>query len=105
MELHFIQLKARFALQRSLQHFQTKLRRCQFPVEFMGRSRGGNEEEPVEPERFDRLLSQDQMPVMDRIECSAKDANSFQDFTFSDGRAGCAETESLFLFRAVSMKT
>ena len=45
------------------------------------------------------------MPVMDRIERSAKDANSFQDFISSDGRANGAEAGRLFLFRAVSMKT
>jgi len=87
LELHFVQLKPRLALKRSLQHFQTNLGRRQLPVDFVGRSRRGNEEEPVEPECFNRLLSQDQMPVMDRIECSTKDANSFQDFTSGDGRA------------------
>jgi hypothetical protein len=87
LEFHFIQLKLRFAFNRGAQHFQTNLRRRRLQIELVWGSRGGNEEESVEPKRFNCLASEDQMPVMDRIERSAKDADSFQDFISSDGRA------------------
>ena len=45
------------------------------------------------------------MSVMDRIEGSAENADSFQNFNSSGGRAEGVEAGSLFLFREANMKT
>jgi hypothetical protein len=77
LEFQIIGLKSRFALNGSAQHFPANIRRRRLKVGLVGRPRGGNKDQLIKPKRFDCLAPKDQMPVMDRIEGSAENANSF----------------------------
>jgi hypothetical protein len=44
------------------------------------RRRSGNKDQPVEAKHVNCLTPEDQMPVVDRIEGSTENANSFQNF-------------------------
>ena len=103
LQFHFIQQKFRFILKRDAQHFQTDLGRTQLPLEFVRRGGGRHENQFVEPECFNRLTRQDQVPVMDRIECSAEDGNPFQDVIVDDGSISAPPAKG-FLFRVIIMK-
>ena len=78
LEFQIIALKARFSFDRSAQHFQTNIRRRSAKIDLMWGPRGRNEDQLVKTKCFDCFASEDQMPVMDRIEGSAENANSFQ---------------------------
>ena len=82
LQLQGVESETRFAFYRRAQHLQPDSRRRRFPLEFVGRERGRNEEHAVEFQRFDRIARQDQMPVMNRIESAAEDADLFQAILF-----------------------
>ena len=78
LEFHRIEFKTRLAFDRSAQHFQTGIGCRELLIQFMGRSGGRNKDNCFEIERFERIARQYQVPVMDRVERPAEDADLFQ---------------------------
>ncbi len=81
-QFHSSSRKSRFTFNRSAQHFQADIGAARASLEFVRRSGGRDKITLSSSKCFDRLTRQDQMPVMDRIECSAEDANSFSKCSF-----------------------
>ena len=78
LELQGIEAETRLALDRGPHHFDASVRGGRSLFEFVRRQLSGNEEQLVELELFDGITRQNQMAVMNRIECAAEDADLFQ---------------------------
>ena len=78
LKLQGIEAETRLVLDRGPQHFDASVCGGRSLFEFVRRERGGNEEQLVELELFDGITRQNQMPVMNRIERAAEDADLFQ---------------------------
>ena len=97
-QLHRVETEKRLAFDRGAQHLQANGRRGWFSLEFVRRDRGRDEDHCFELQLFERVEGKDQMTVMDRIECPAKDADFFQTILFVATACGPC------LFPAANMK-
>ena len=78
MQLAFIDGEKWLTGQGRAQHFQAHRRRSRWRVEFVWRARGGHEDHLSQLQLLERLASQDEMGVMDRIERAAVYADALQ---------------------------
>jgi hypothetical protein len=97
-QLHGVQAKLRFAFDGGAQHFHADLRGRRLLRKFVRRDRSRNEDQAIQIELLHGITCQDQMPVMNRIESAAENADLFQSVSYSVVIPGGVE-ESLAFFR------
>ena len=68
--------KRRMSANRQLQHFDSILRRSQFPLLLMGRNRSRHEPHRVQLALFATAFRQQQMAEVDGIEAAAEDSDA-----------------------------
>src|SRR5688572_9542385 len=85
--------EVRVAFDRGAQHLQANGGRRRLLLQLVGRKRGRNENQARELQRFDRFAGQDQVPMVNRIESAAEDA----DLLYCHSERSAAESKNLLL--------